>query len=45
MSDFYERLKSNRIYTIDEIDIVCKHYISKYDIVKSGSFNKELGNM
>ena len=45
MSDFYERLKSNRIYTIDEVDIVCKHYINKYDIVKSGSFNKELGKM
>ena len=45
MSNFYDRLKSNHIYTINDIDIVCKHYINKYDIVKSKSFNKETGKM
>ena len=43
MSNFYDRLKSNHIYTINDVDIVCKHYINKYDIVKSKSFNKETG--
>ena len=45
MSNFYDRLKSNHIYTINDVDIVCKRYINKYDIVKSKSFNKETGKM